>query len=60
MKVSDQSDLSQPAVKDDSIFQIETHKHKPQGKIELGEQVARHAHEGISLDLVKWVALGQQ
>ena len=60
MKVSDQSDLSQRAFKDNSIFQIETHKHRPQGKIELGEQVLRHALKGISLDLVKWVALGQQ
>ena len=58
MKVGDKSDESQLEISDESIFQIETQKRGPIGKIELTDEVLKHAPSGNLFGLSQNVGMG--
>ena len=58
MKIGDKSDESQLEISDESIFQIETQKGGPIGKIELTDEVLKHAPSGNLFGLSQNVGMG--
>jgi len=58
MKTGDKSDESQLEISDESIFQIETQKGGPVGKIELTDEVLKHAPSGNLFGLSQNVGMG--
>ena len=58
MKIGDKSDESQLEISDESIFQIETQKGGPVGKIELTDEVLKHAPSGNLFGLSQNVGMG--
>ena len=58
MKIGDKSDESQLEISDESIFQIETQKGGPIGKIELTDEVLTHAPSGNLFGLSQNVGMG--
>ena len=58
MKKGDKSDESQLEISDESIFQIETQKGGPVGKIELTDEVLKHAPSGNLFGLSQNVGMG--
>jgi len=58
MKTGDKSDESQLEISDESIFQIETQKGGPEGKIELTDEVLKHAPSGNLFGLSQNVGMG--
>ena len=58
MKTGDKSDESQLEISDESIFQIETQRGGPVGKIELTDEVLKHAPSGNLFGLSQNVGMG--
>ena len=58
MTIGDKSDESQLEISDESIFQIETQKGGPIGKIELTDEVLKHAPSGNLFGLSQNVGMG--